>query len=330
MTSLQHQRPRPRPPHLRNTTASAGAGAANSEILEGVQASTGAQGASDAEAGAEKDQRPLDVAVEAVIATLPPAMVPAARDSVPGIIQQLISSDVRNVKQAAYILATAQHESGFGREQFSWSEPLVEDHNQFRAPADPKAKNARWRSTVHTTGSSVSGTSEADLQKKYWDNAYGGKLGNEKGTSDAANYRGRGFVQLTGRTHYENFSKALTEEGFTYELDGVVWGTAENPIDLAAHPDHVNRNRELAARIMIDGMMEGSFTGSALPEHVNDTDTDYYDARSVVNGDKAKNGRSIAGIAETYERALAPMWGNLVHPEWALPVSPTGERRGPV
>lgn len=313
-------RPRPRP-----DTAEASA-TSNAEVIEQVEAANAA-GAGAQEA---KAQPTVATATAAILGVVPADMQEAAKTSLPEIVQQLVSTDVRNVQQAAYILATAQHESSFGDTKFSWSEPLVEDHNQYRSSYNKKTKRETWSATVHTTGDRVTGATESELDQRYWDNAYGGNLENKSGTADAANYRGRGFVQLTGRRNYREFTKKLNDEGFSYELDGQRWGAGGTAIDLLAHPDHVNRSRELAARIMIDGMMEGTFTGQSLPDHVNDQETDYYDARSVVNGDKGKNGRSIEAIAQRYEAVLAPFWQDLVHPEWALPMSPTGERRGPV
>lgn len=99
-------------------------------------------------------------------------------------------------------------------------------------------------------------------------------------------------------------TKDLVREGFTYEQDGVVWGK-DRPIDLVANPTHVNKNKDLAARCLVDGMMDGLFTGRALGQHVNDRKADFYNARAVVNGDKAKNGRSIQRMANRYAGALS-------------------------
>ncbi|MCB9694116.1 MAG: LysM peptidoglycan-binding domain-containing protein [Alphaproteobacteria bacterium] len=221
-----------------------------------------------------------------------------ARGAIPGIIRQSAASNVRNANQVAYILATAEHETDFGKPLFNRSESLVEDHNGYS-----QRSNGTWSSTNHVTGRRVTAGSQAELDKKYWDDSYGHKNGNRKGTSDAANFRGRGYVQLTGRGNYEKMTKDLRNAGFTYEMDGVVWGR-DKPIDLVANPTHVNRNKELAARCLVDGMMEGLFTGSALTSHVNDRKTDFYNARGVVNGDKRTNGRSIQRMANRYAGAL--------------------------
>lgn len=237
----------------------------------------------------------LQAVINAVVGVAPKHEY--ARDSVPRILRQAVGANVRNANQVAYILATAEHETDFGKPTFSRSETLVEDSNGF------SQRGGQWRATNHVSGRRNTAGSRSELETKYWDDAYGGRLGNRKGTTDAANYRGRGYVQLTGRTNYDKMTKELNREGFTYELDGVVWGK-DKPIDLVANPTHVNKSKDLAARCLVDGMMDGMFTGAALGSYVNDRKADFYNARSVVNGDKRKNGRSIQRTANRYAGAL--------------------------
>jgi predicted chitinase len=254
----------------------------------------------------------VEAAVTAALTAVPAALVTLAEEHLPVILSQCAATGVKNVNQVAYILATTEHESGFGQQDFSWSEPLIEDHNQYT-----QRQNGTWRSRNHVTDERVTGNTEEELDRRYWDNSYGGRLGNERGTSDAANYRGRGYVQLTGEDNYQRISDELRAEGFTYQLDGVTWGTRDNPIDLLTNFRHVNQSRELAAKILVDGMMEGDFTGLPLTDYVNDEGTDYKNARKVVNGDTAVNGTSIKGIAERYQRALAATWPLVFQPRRA-------------
>jgi len=51
-------------------------------------------------------------------------------------------------------------------------------------------------------------------------------------------------------------------------------------------------------------MQGGLFTGKALEDFINDEGTDFYHARSIVNGDMSTNGRRIAGYAQGYLTAL--------------------------
>lgn len=93
-------------------------------------------------------------------------------------------------------------------------------------------------------------------------------------------YYGRGYVQLTWDYNYR---KAGEQLGVNFLAN----------YDLLLEPKY-------AATILVRGMMEGWFTGKALPEYVNDEFVDFERARRVVNGnDKAE---TIAGIAHEYQR----------------------------
>lgn len=270
-----------------------------------------------------------------VVATVT-ALLPAdirdaeAESGVATVVAECARGGVRNPDQVGYLLATAEHESKFGHHLFERSESLVEDHNPFTSRTRRDRRSRRdvttWSSTVHTNDRTVSADSEGALETAYWDAAYGGRLGNAAGTTDARDYRGRGYVQLTGRSNYQQMSDALTGEGYTYTLDGTTWGGPGHPaIDLVAHPDHVNRCRELAAHIMVKGMREGRFTGRALGESIpaeapadgtGPSEDQWTESRRVVNGDVAENGATIADRARTYAQALrqGDAWAQLFAP----------------
>ena len=108
-------------------------------------------------------------------------------------------------------------------------------------------------------------------------------LGNTE-PGDGPLFKGRGFVQLTGRKNYKRYSDLLGVD------------LVSNP-DLAAGPT-------LSAQITVDGMTNGRFTGVALSNYINSKKTDFKNARAVVNGDTAKNGEQIAGYAQKYLKAL--------------------------
>jgi hypothetical protein len=89
-------------------------------------------------------------------------------------------------------------------------------------------------------------------------------------------YFGRGYVQLTWRRNYEKYGIELTPER-------------------ALEP-------EMAAHIMIDGMVKGVFTGHKLTEYFNTTRNNTIGARHVING--SNKALKIAGYHDIFFRAL--------------------------
>lgn len=140
-------------------------------------------------------------------------------------------------QQAAYIFATAHHESD------------------------------KWKTlTEYASGKAYEGRKD---------------LGNtQKG--DGQKYKGRGFVQITGRRNYADWAKRLGAP------------LIEQPILATDH--------KFAVPILIDGMLGGTFTGKKLGTYVNDKKSDFVNARRTVNGtDKAS---LIASYAKKYQAAL--------------------------
>lgn len=94
---------------------------------------------------------------------------------------------------------------------------------------------------------------------------------------DGKRFLGRGYVQITGRANYKKASGIVGQD------------LVANP-DLAMQPD-------IAAKIIVDGMSKGWFTGKKMGDYIT-----YKDMRRVVNGmDKAE---LIATYAKSFERAL--------------------------
>lgn len=90
---------------------------------------------------------------------------------------------------------------------------------------------------------------------------------------------GRGLVQLT---HEKNYARAGQKIG----------------VDLIANPS-LALEPEIAAKILIQGSLEGWFTGKKLSDYIPG---DYVNARRVINGtDRA---HSVARLARGYEAAL--------------------------
>lgn len=180
------------------------------------------------------------------------------------------------------------------------------------APADmPLTHRAYVLATVfHETAKKMQPIFEfggKDYFKKYDGRA---KLGNTQ-PGDGFRFRGRGYVQITGRRNY----------GFA---------GGELGVDLIGQPDRA-LEPEIAAKILYRGMAEGWFTGKGMSRYIGPNTAarlDYAGARRVVNGqDRADD---IAGYAVTFEAALRKA-GKGVAPsvEPAPPVQPPAPQPPP-
>jgi len=127
-------------------------------------------------------------------------------------------------------------------------------------------------------------------QKSYFDKyeagtAIGKNLGNTE-NGDGYLFRGRGFVQITGRANYKRLSK---------------------PLALAAGDDLVSKpdkalSPDTAYKIMSYGMVNGSFTGKKLQDYINAAKVDYIEARRIIN--RLDQAEKIEGYAVKFESIL--------------------------
>lgn len=156
-------------------------------------------------------------------------------------------ADVTDVRWAAYMLATIKHEC-----DDTW-QPVIE-----KGPA-----------------------SYFDQYNVGTDK--GMRLGNTQ-PGDGFRFRGRGYVQITGRANYLKLGQALNLGN----------GLIDNP-DKALEP-------QTAYRIMSYGMRKGAFTGRKLTDYISDAGCDYFNARRIINAlDQADR---IQGFAQDLEGAL--------------------------
>lgn len=165
-------------------------------------------------------------------------------------------------EQTAYVLATAFHETG-GKMQ-----PIEENLNYTSA--------ARIRQVWPSRFASVAAAQPFVRNPQALANkVYGGRMGNT-GANDGWLYRGRGLVQITGRDNYKKY------------------GLGDNPD--AALEDST------AVRILIDGMINGKFTGKRLADYFGAGNANPEGARAIVNGtDKAS---LIAGYYRNFLDSL--------------------------
>ncbi|NJN74701.1 MAG: hypothetical protein HC799_18885, partial [Limnothrix sp. RL_2_0] len=113
--------------------------------------------------------------------------------------------------------------------------------------------------------------------------AYEGRadLGNTQ-PGDGVRYKGRGFVQITGRLNYTRWSD-------------------RSGLDLLGNPV-LTEEYNIAAIILVLGMRDGSFTGHKMDDYLSGDRQDFRNARRIVNGlDKAD---LIAGYARDFLKVM--------------------------
>lgn len=156
--------------------------------------------------------------------------------------------------------------------------------------ADDAMVDQRWRAYALATARTEAGT-DFEIRSERGPHEYfnkyepgtrlGVRLGNTQ-SGDGYRYRGRGFVQITGRANYEKFGPLVG-------------------VDLIDNPDAALAE-DIAYRVLSIGMTRGLFTGKRLAQYIHDEATDYIGARRIINGqDKAIE---IAADADRFQRIL--------------------------
>lgn len=126
------------------------------------------------------------------------------------------------------------------------------------------------------------GTAER-FNKLYGPETKVGKILGNSQPGDGARFKGRGYVQLTGRANYRRAGGFLNA-------------------DLIGDPD-LAKKPSLAYRVAVQGMKEGWFTGKRLDQFIKDNlPPEYEKARAIINGsDKAQ---TIADMARRFDEVL--------------------------
>ena len=182
-----------------------------------------------------------------------PAQTPSPITGCGKLIESIAGDpDVTDVRWVAYMLATVKHEC--------WN---------------------RWQ-PIEEMG-----------KREYFDKyemgtSLGAQLGNIE-PGDGFRYRGRGFVQITGRTNYKKLGQQL-------HLGN---GLLEKP--------ELTLQFDVAYQVMSYGMRRGSFTGKKLADFIGLSGCDYFHARRIINGlDQA------ATITEYARRFEIVLTGSLI------------------
>jgi predicted chitinase len=132
----------------------------------------------------------------------------------------------------------------------------------------------------------------------YFEKRYQGRadLGNTQ-PGDGIKFKGRGFCQITGRVNYQRWSQKLG-------------------VNLLDNPDLAARDLNIATRILVVGMKEGSFTSHNLARYILGGNRDFVNARRIINAigdpknaandaEKKKATQLCKEAAERYFRALS-------------------------
>ncbi|WP_267550408.1 hypothetical protein [Rhizobium rhizogenes] len=184
------------------------------------------------------------------------------------ILDAVDAEGVTDLRQIAYILATPMIETG---RSFV---PIVENLNY---------SAAGLLATFPKYFTAAQAQSYARQPQRIANRAYANRMGNGNETSGQGwLYRGRSYVQITGRDNYAKFSTILGA-------------------DLVGNPD-LALSDDYAAKIIVVGMRDGIFTGHKLSNYFELGSADWVGARYIVNGqDKAQQ---IANYGRQFWTAL--------------------------
>ena len=162
----------------------------------------------------------------------------------------------------AYMLATAYHETGRAMV------PVEENLNY-------SAK--RLQVVFPSRFNAAQAASYAGHPERIANRAYASKLGNGNEVSgDGWKYRGRGLVQITGKSNYVKFG---------------ISGTQDDAM-----------NNEKAVRIMFTGMINGRFTGKKLSSYFNPAKEDWKNAREIILPGNLED--QVARYGQAFHRAI--------------------------
>lgn len=169
------------------------------------------------------------------------------------ILDQITSQrNLTEIPQAAYVLATIEYETG----------------GKFDPPTEMGSRSY--------------------LVGRYGPSSRFGKMLGNQTDDDAVRYRGRGYIQLTGRANYEKMNAALHLAG--------------TPDDLVTNPDAMLKPA-IAYRATVVMMLDGRLGGTKLSNFVSGDHKDYVNARRVMGG--LDHAAPIAENARKFEQMIA-------------------------
>lgn len=174
-----------------------------------------------------------------------------------------------SLMQVAYLLATAEHETG------GVMVPNVENLNY----TTPQRIMQVWPSRFKTLGDAEPFVRNP---RALANRVYNGRMGNRMGSDDGWTYRGRGLVHITGRGNYAKMGDILG-------------------VDLVTDPDRA-LEPGIAVDCLVKGSLNGVYTGHPLSRYINPDRVDLFGARRVINStDRAAD---IAAKVESWHQLL--------------------------
>ncbi len=211
--------PVPMPPG-RNPPAQQPSGPQLQPVISQVFVQTAQQAVLDATRRLDANQAPSKANVEVYV---------------PKIIAEAVREGVINPAEIAVMLANASHESGLHPKTEGMYYTAERAHLVFPgrfptvASAEPYARNP----------------------ERFGNHVYANKLGNgNEASGDGYRFRGRGLVQITGRSHYAEWTKRLSS---------TVQDDQGHPINFTDDPDAMNRP-DIAVRALVQGVSQGLYT----------------------------------------------------------------------
>ncbi len=189
-------------------------------------------------------------------------------DGLNALLEACDLAKITDVRQKAYVFATPGRETGMRYE------PIIENLSY-------DARGLLSTFPTHFTAADAARYSRKPMNIA--NRAYGGRMGNgPESSGDGWKYRGRGFVQITGRRNYTIFSKLLG-------------------IDLIGNPDAAC-DVKTAAEIAAVGMRDGVFSTRKLSDYIDGDRCDYVNARRIINA--LDHAQEIATLAKGFEQAF--------------------------
>jgi hypothetical protein len=175
------------------------------------------------------------------------------------ILDEWDKSGTTEFSWLAYMLATTFHETAHTMQ------PVIETRRASE-PTNPSVDTAIARLDHAWAGGQLKW-----VKQPYW-----------RKDADGMSWLGRGFVQLTHKSNYQN-------------------AQAKTGIPCATQPELMLESAP-AARVMYGGMTGGWFTGKKLSDYLGNGRVDFVNARRIINGlDRAND---IAGYANRFFNAV--------------------------